>query len=294
MKILTLIILVIFFACSVEKSDISEVDIIKFDEPQLVEIQGYKDHVMEPFLSRDGSILFFNNSNAPTENTNLHWCTKINDTLFDYNGELEGVNTNSLEGVPTMDENNNFYFVYTGTYEQTLSTIYMGQYSSGSLLNTKLVENISLKIRGWLNFDVEVSNDGNTLYFVDGRFDSNGGPHESNLIIAEKELNQFTRAGDSEEILKNINTEDLEYAVSISKNEMEICFTRVSSPLNVNSEPKIFIASRNSKIEPFSNVHQISNLTGFVEAPTYSNNDMGIYYHKKEEGIHKLYFARKQ
>jgi hypothetical protein len=292
-KMLIWIIGLLCFSCQDTPTNINEPDHIAFAPPQAVSIQGYDGHIMEPFISRDGSILFFNNLNAPTENTNLHWCTKINDTRFQYQGELDNVNTESLEGVPTMDKDNNFFFVYTGTYEQTLSTIYRGQFSSGSILHPELVENISRKTPGWVNFDVEVSHDGNTLYFVDGRFDANGGPYESNFVMAQKQGDQFFRDGNAEKIFKNINTNDLEYAAAISKNELEICFTRVAVPLNAQSEPKIFIASRNNVNEAFSNVHPIQNITGFVEAPTYDANDQGIYFHKRLNGQHRLYYARK-
>jgi len=79
---------------------------------------------MEPFLSRDGKYLFFNNSNDPRVNTNLHWATRIDDLTFQYKGEIQGVNTNALEGVPSMDRNSVFYFVSNRSYDQTASTIY--------------------------------------------------------------------------------------------------------------------------------------------------------------------------
>jgi Tol biopolymer transport system component len=193
-----------------------------------------------------------------------------------------------------MDICNNFFYVYTGAYEQTLSTIYRGRFSSGSILNPRLVDNISLERMGWVNFDVEVSFDGNSLYFVDGRFDENGGPYESNLTLAIKEADKFFRADDAEEIFRNINTSDLEYAAAVTRDELEICFTRVRAPLTAQSEPKIYLADRQAKTEPFTHVRQIENFTGFVEAATYTPDDRGIYFHKKEEGRHRLYFARKR
>lgn len=292
-KVLLLIITFFSLSCSEQNESNPETGTIEFGTPQPVSIQGYNNDIMEPFLTRDGSFLFFNNLNVPSVNTNLHWCTKINDTLFQYEGELENINTESLEGVPTMDSKGNLYYIHTGTYNQTLSTIYKGKFSSGSVTNSELVQNISLEIPGWLNFDVEVSDDGNTLYFVDGRFDSNGGPYEANLVMAKRTSNNFIRSENSDEIFQDINTGDLEYAAAISKNELEILFTRVAVPFNSNSEPKIFIATRNNIREPFSNVDIVSALTGFVEGATYSPDDKGIYFHKKENGTHNLYFAKK-
>jgi hypothetical protein len=63
---------------------------------------------MEPSISRDGQYLFFNNSNDPSVNTNLHWAERIDDLTFQYRGEIAGVNTTSLEGVASMDRNNVF------------------------------------------------------------------------------------------------------------------------------------------------------------------------------------------
>ena len=156
------------------------------------------------------------------------------------------------------------------------------------------MENISLQTVGWVNFDVEVSSDGNTLYFVDGRFDENGGPYEADLVMAKKEGGQFFRANNSEKIFQNINTGDLEYAAAISKNELEICFTRVPAPLNAGSEPKIFIASRSNKNEPFSHVQRIEQITGFAEGPTYTEDDKGLYYHKKVNGVFRLFLIEKE
>jgi len=97
--------------------------------PQRVAILGYDGDAMEPFFSRDGEYLFFNNSNDPHVNTNLHWAVRVDDLTFPYKGEIGGVNTAALEGVPSMDRSNNFYFVSTRSYNQTASTIYRGIFS---------------------------------------------------------------------------------------------------------------------------------------------------------------------
>lgn len=284
----------ISYGCNGEKEEPAPFNKIEFETPKAVTVQGYNGHIMEPFLSRTGDVLFFNNQNIPSVNTNLHWCTRVDDTTFEYQGELLGVNTQDLEGVPTMDMHQQFYFVYTGMYEETLSTIYKGIFEQGHLSELSLVENISRKKMGWVNFDVEVSNDGQTLYFVDGRFDANGGPHEANFVIAKKTDDVFERISNSETIMQHINSNDLEYAAAVTKDELEICFTRVSVPLNSNSEPHIYIANRATVDEPFSNVQMIEAITGFVEAPTYAPDDKGIYFHKKENGEHVLYYVRKK
>jgi hypothetical protein len=216
------IIALLNWACTPDDDDTASSPGIEFYAPQPVAVNGYEGQLMEPFLSRDGNILFFNNLNDPSVNTNLHWCTRINDTVFQYEGELEGINTTDLEGVPTMDENRTFYFVYDGAYDTTLSTIYRGYFFQGEISHIERVENISRNQAGWLNFDVEVSGDGATLYFVDGRFDANGGPYESNIVVATTNNGTFERLPNTATLMKNINTSDLEYAAAISDNQLEI------------------------------------------------------------------------
>ena len=95
----------------------------EFGNPEPVEIVGYRGHAMEPFISRDGRHLLFNNLNDPSENTDLHWAERITATSFRYGGKIEGANTKALEGVPTLDRNGTLYFISPRSYGETLSTI---------------------------------------------------------------------------------------------------------------------------------------------------------------------------
>src|SRR5277367_2710139 len=92
-----------------------------FKTPEDVTIKGYAGEAMEPFLTRDGRLLLFNNRNDASENTNLHWAEKIDDLTFSYKGEIPGVNTPALEAVPSMDRDRMLYFVSTRSYPQSLS-----------------------------------------------------------------------------------------------------------------------------------------------------------------------------
>lgn len=226
---------------------------IEFGQPTKVEIKGYDGNIMEPFLSRDGNILLFNNLNSPPENTNLHWAIKINDTVFQYKNEIQGVNTIVLEAVPTMDNAGNLYFVSTHDYQNTLSTLYQSNFLNGIATNVQLIKGISHLQAGWVNFDIEVSADGQSLYFVDAQFDQSGKPKTADLIIAVKNGSGFQRLSNSNEIMKNINTDDaLEYGACISGNELELYFTRVKLPLTLTSSPEILVSTRQNKDEPFS------------------------------------------
>jgi hypothetical protein len=284
-------LILLLIAC--EKKDAQPSTSIRFEGETKVTVTGYADHLMEPFISRDGNVLMFNNSNEAV-NTNLHWATRVNDSTFEYKGEITGVNTASLEGVATMDMNGNLYFVSTRDYNQILATLYQGNFDTGTVTNLALVENISKYEAGWVNFDVEVDSSGETLYFVDGRFDQFGGPYEADLVIAKKINNQFQRLLNSDEILKNVNTSDLEYAACISADNLELYFTRITAPISASSIPEIFVASRFTENEPFGLPSKLTNISGFVEATTISPNGNILYYHKRGNDFkYSLFLTRR-
>lgn len=264
-----------------------------FTSPQKVTITGYSGNTMEPFLTRDGTILFFNNLNSAPENTNLHWSTRINDSTFQYKGELIGVNTPRLEAVATMDSQGIFYFVSDRDYNSTLASVFVTVFSNGSVGNALTVGGISRNLGGWLNFDVEVDASGEILYFVDGRFDQAGGPYEADFVMAGKTSTGFERFSNSAELFKNINTTDLEYAAGISKDNLEFYFTRVAAPLTSSSIPEIFRSRRNSLKDPFDAPTKIESITGFAEAPTVSPDGKILYFHKKVNGKFVIYLVRK-
>jgi Tol biopolymer transport system component len=248
-----------------------------FGNPERITIRGYSGHAMEPFVTRDGRYLFFNNSNDPSVNTNLHYAERINDLAFEYKGEVAGVNTQALEGVPTMDKNGAFYFVSTRSYRETLSTIYQGRFSNGAVTGVKIVEGISEKAPGRVNFDVEVSADGRTFYFVDGVFSGKPTPDKADIAIAVRGDAGFRRLSGSAELLKNVNTDDLEYAACISPDELELFFTRVGK-----NGPAIYRSTRKNVTQPFDPPERVAAIRGFVEAPALSPDGRSLYYHLKE------------
>ena len=255
-----------------------------FTNPQRVVITGYNDHAMEPFLSRDGQYLFFNNSNDPTVNTNLHWAERIDDLNFRYKGEISGVNTAALEGVPSMDRDNNFYFVSTRSYNQTASTLYRGTFANGAVSGIELVPGVSTATPGMVNFDAEISPDGRTLYFVDSQFNQSGTPITADIVIAERTGNRFTRASTSAITMALINTPALEYAPAISASGLEIFFTRVEG-----NNPIIYTAIRTNTAAPFRAPVRLQAITGYVEAPTLSPDEKSLYFHKKENDRFVIY-----
>lgn len=280
-----LLLLICVFACScrAQESRREPSLSVAFSNPQRVAILGYEDDAMEPFVTRDGKYLFFNNSNDPSANTNLHWAERIDDATFRYKGEIVGVNTPALEGVPSMDRDGIFYFISNRSYDQTSSTVYRSKFLAGVISRVELVPGVSVAKPGIVNFDAEISADGNTLYFVESHFAS-GKPKDARILMARRRGNAFARAEDSDSILRAVNEGGFNYAPSTSASELEIFFTHLGA-----SGPAIYAATRSSTAERFGPAQKIQAISGFVEAPTLSADEKSLYYHKKENAHFAIY-----
>ncbi|HYS56364.1 MAG TPA: hypothetical protein VER58_21610 [Thermoanaerobaculia bacterium] len=251
--------------------------LLEFGSPERVTIAGYSGDAMEPFLTRDGSILLFNNRNDPPSETDLHWAERIDDLTFAYRGKVQGANSPALDAVPTVDVNGNIYFVTTRSYDQTLMTIYRGHFDRGLVTDVAPVTGISRLTPGQVNFDVEVSADGNTLYFTDGLFTGGSVPAAADLAIATRGSDgQFHRV---ERLLNAVNTAALEYVACISADELELFFTRI-----VDGTPAIFRSTRGDRQSAWGVPQRIAAITGFAEAPTIAPGGRALYYHALRDG----------
>jgi hypothetical protein len=232
-----------------------------FGAPQRVAIRGYNGDAMEPFITRDGRYLFFNNSNAPRVDTNLHYAERVDDVTFDYRGELKGANSPVLDAVASMDRDGNFYFISTRSYFQTLSTLYRGRFRAGTLSGVELVAGVSLERAGALVFDAEISPMGDVLFFADGEFAGGPVPKSADIAIAVREGAGFRRHPASAEFMRNVNSAALEYAPSISADLRELFFTRART-----GEVAIYRSQRRSRDEPFDVPERVAAIAGFAEA----------------------------
>ena len=261
-----------------------------FQSPEDVTIKGYAGDAMEPFLTRDGRLLLFNNRNDASENTNLHWAERIDDLTFSYQGEIPGVNTAALEAVPSMDRDGMLYFVSTRSYSQSLSTIYRAKFKDGVAGAPELVEGVSRREPGWVNFDAEISADGKTLYFVDGYFGRGNQPRSAVLVSAVRSGNGFRRADTA--LLEHVNSDWLQYAPDVSADELELFLTRVKQ-IEPSAEPAIFRSFREKTDQPFSIPQRVSAIQGFAEATTLSPDTRSLYYHTRVNGRFRLRRARR-
>lgn len=249
-----------------------------FTDPQPVTIQGYSASAMEPFISRDGRYLLFNTSNQAPDIPTLQFATTVNAQTFSYQGEVQGTNEPGvLSGTPTMDDAGNLYFVSNRSYAQTFSTIYTGVFSAGQVTDVHLVSGVSGSEAGTVDFDVEVSPDGTTLYVSVGQFDGGSGPESAHLAIFDKLGTAFVADPASTRILHAVNkSKSLTYAASISADGLELFFTRASAS---GGDPAIYRATRRSTGRPFGHVQPVTAITGFAEAPSLSADGSTLYYH---------------
>lgn len=257
--------------------------------PQRVNILGYQGQAMEPFISRDGRYLLFNNLNDPAVNTNLHVAERIDDLNFRYRGELQGVNSAALEGAVSLDRDNNLYFISPRSYEQSLSTIYRGRLQAdGMVSDVTLVAGVSLQQPGMVNFDAEISSDGKLLYFVDARFGSSG-PETADLTIAERQGDGFERLANSAQILARVNSDEaLEYAPCLSADGTRLYFTRAHRSL-WGSDVAIYLARRQTASDPFGEPQRLTAITGFSEGPALAPDEGSLYFHRQEAGVFVIY-----
>ena len=253
-----------------------------FSDPQPVTISGYSGSAMEPFISRDGQYLLFNTSNVAPSIPSLQYATRVNAQTFEYQGEILGEAVNEagvLSGTPTMDDEGNLYFVSPRSYGQTLSTIYSGRFSGGTVTGVHLVPGVSGGLPGTVDFDVEVSADGDTLYVSVGQFEADGaGPMKASLELFDKVGASFVPDPHSAKLLHKIdNHGELDYAASISSNGLELFFTRASPALG--QPPAIYRSARSSTSRPFGHVQRVAAITGFDEAPSIGADGTTLYYH---------------
>ncbi len=254
---------------------------------QRVTIEGYTGDAMEPFLTRDGRFLLFNNSNDPAVDTNLYFAERIDDWRYAFRGEIQGVNSPALDGVASLDRFGRLYFVSTRSYDQTASTVYRGRFENGRVIDVELVPGISIQQPGIVNFDVEVSADGETLYFVESQFLGTT-PQTAKLVIARHQGQGFARIKNSDDLLRAIDTPALEYAAAISEDQRHLFFTRLDA-----EGARIYQTQRASTKAPFDAPRLVDAITGFVEAPTLSADESLLFFHRRDADGFQIYGARR-
>ena len=244
-----------------------------FATPTEVTITGYAGDAMEPFISKDGQYLFFNNRNDPSVDTNLYYASRVDDKTFILLGAVSGVNSPMLDAVASLaslDQFGNFYFISNRSYAASLSTIYSGAWSAASGVgNVALVAGVSRQQGGSVNFDAEISGDGQTLWFDDGQYSSSGVLQAASIAMANRQGAAFARQTNSAALLAAVNAVGLNYAPSISVDGLELFFTRIDTTTS-GAAPAIYRSTRPDTNSTFGPAAIVAAPNGFVEAPSLS------------------------
>lgn len=264
-----------------------------------VSIIGLSGDAMEPFISPNGDFLFFNNLNDGI-NTKLFYASRINDSTFNFIGELDGTNQTVppyLDAVPDLDSFNHFYWTSTRDYPIEFDNLFHGLFSDGNVTNIGRVQgDFYIYSAGWILMDHGISFDGQFLYFNNARFDGDNcpGPCETRIGVAQK-INDstFTMLDNSEGIMQNINDPNFKnYAPCITQDNLELYYTRFpQGPIDGTTLSEICVAVRNTSDDTFSTPTVLfADFLGssIVEAPTLTTDKQIMYFHKKIDGVHKI------
>ena len=296
--IITLATLLII-SCSSNDNDTAEsIPYPSFNSEIEVSINGLSFDAMEPFISPNGNYLFFNNLNDGI-NTKLYYATKINDSTFNYVGEITGTNqvaTPHLDAVADMDSNDNFYWTSTRNYPNELNNLFHGTFSTGNVSEIERVQgDFNMNIPGWLVMDHGISLDGQFLYFNNARFDAANclGPCETVLGIAQKNNDStFSTLPNSTSILQKITDANyIYYAPCISSDNLELYYTRyLKGQITSSTVFEICVAVRSNSTANFSvpKVLFSETFSNLIEAPTLTVAKNIIYYHRKNASTHKI------
>lgn len=270
-----------------------------YENPVQVRIDGYDDDCMEPFVTGDGKYLLFNNSNSALVETHLHLCKKIGENHFQHLGLLTGSVSKSKDMAPTIDADGNLFYTCLLTYEKDGNSIYSGKFAGEKLQDIALAQgDISPHKPAEINMDCDISKDGNTLILSRAHFANYVlPPDKSDLAIAERADGKFLLKPQSQNVLSKLNTDNLEYAPCQTSDQLELYFTRASKKAvsgdSKKFEPnlRIMVARRKDRFSPYEKPEKIAALTGFIEAPTITDDKREMFFHKKVNDKFRLFRA---
>jgi len=272
---------------------------------QYVQLAGYTynySQAMEPFLSRDGRYLFWNSRNVGA-NVSLQVGVFVNSTYIKYLDEMTG-QANSpiphLDAVPSMDMNNNFYWVSTRDYPQNPQNLQTGVFDAPThgIPRASHVEGSFYHSNAdccWICMDQEINEDGSILFFSNAFFPFPPGPIPSfsNISLAIRaEDGTWMEHPNAVKIMETVNNVvdpmQLRYSpASLGKESLELYFTvRVSEDVVSG----IFVAKRASADDVFGPVERLrleTNGPGFKvylepEAPTISSDGKLLMFNRMD------------
>ncbi len=248
-----------------------------FSGPFPVQITGYAGDAMEPFITRNGQHLLFNNRNDPADLTDLHIAERVNDSSFTYLGPLAPLNSVALDAVAAGTADGTIYFVSLRSYFATFSTIHRSTLAGSVAGPPSLMATITTGGGGLLDFDVDVAADGATLTVARGRFTGGAIPTSADLVLYQADGAGFIPSAAGAATYGAVNTAGLEYAPATSADGLLLSFTRLAQA--PGSAPTLWIARRAAVTDPWGAPARIRGPSGMVEAGSWSPDARTLYYH---------------
>jgi hypothetical protein len=252
-----------------------------FGAPRPVTIEGWNADAMEPFISREGALLFFNSSNAPRAATDIYWAKRLDALDFHLEGAVPGANSPALDGVPSLARDGAFALISPRAYDALHATIWIGRWTGRSVEDLHPQPALAPPGPGGFNMDAEISADGRRLYYTDNLWRADGPPRRSVFRLARLTAAGWRVDPSADAWFRRINTRGLQYAAGLSADELEFFFTRLDPAAGGEVRPRIMVATRARPEDPFSDPAPLLALDGFVEAPTVAP-DGALYFHKRQ------------
>lgn len=259
-----------------------------------IQIDGYSANAMEPKISADESVLYWNDKPASDDEMNLHYAIRQSPGRYLYRGTLSGtVAPKHLDGVPALDTRGNFYFVSTRSYSANFQTLYTGKVEkldSGHQRITNVVaadQGVSAKKLGTVDMDIDVSWDGTLLIVSRAIFSGRPFPDASQLQLFKVSNGTAALHSEATAWLQNVNRPECRvYAGTLSGDKKELYYTILPAGSRLRPDDfRILVSKRESLKEAFGPGAIISGIKGeFIEGPSLTLADGGksLYYHRRE------------
>ncbi len=247
---------------------------------------------MEPFISRGGDFLFFNSNGGGPTDKDLFYATFVDGATFQYEGAIADINTAAVDGAPSLDAADTFFYVSTDGYSPpaAIATLRVGTWNGTTVPGSVPLDTLTIATPLILYFDIEAGADSSTLYLSRGDFRSGGGvPSSADIVVAVDSGGGFALDPNGAAVMANVNTDMLEYAPAISADGLEIFFTRFDPE---TAEARIYRSVRSTGSGAFGAPQLVIAIEGFVEGPAFSPDEKSLYYHRKKTGTEQYEIYR--
>jgi hypothetical protein len=273
-----------------------------FPNPEPVTILGYTGSAEVPYLTPDGNYLIFDNRTEPgTPDVRIFYAKRINDTTFQFVGEVGNVNlASTINFEMTLDDKNNFYFTRIKVPPQPHGqpSLYRGVWRDGTVTDVAPVPGLD-PVMGVIHQDSTPSHDGQFLIFNTWDYLHKCLTYkmavknaDSSFTVVESgspRLPKYTQAFNGMIVSNyldhctNLPTPGMAHTmmmgpVSLSHSGLMVVFTMIH-PTGGMPVEKYYMATRNSVSAPFGQAQLLVANDRSSEGGSFSSDDRLLYFH---------------